>query len=74
MLLDAKVIREVKYPTWLANTVPIKKKNGKRRMCNDFTYLKKACPKDDFPLPRIDKVVSDAANRQLMSLLDYFSG
>jgi len=28
-LLDAKVIREVKYPTWLANTVPVKKKNGK---------------------------------------------
>ena len=25
-LLDAKVIREVKYPTWLANTVPVKKK------------------------------------------------
>jgi len=28
-LLDANVIREVKYPTWLANTVPVKKKNGK---------------------------------------------
>jgi len=27
-LLDAKVIREVKYQTWLANTVPVKKKNG----------------------------------------------
>ena len=50
-LLDAKVIREVKYPTWLANTVPVKKKNGKWRMCIDFTDLNKACPKDDFPLP-----------------------
>ena len=28
-LLDVKVIREVKYPTWLANTVSVKKKNGK---------------------------------------------
>ena len=28
-LLDEKVIREVKCPTWLTNTVPIKKKNGK---------------------------------------------
>jgi hypothetical protein len=28
-MLDANVIREVKYPTWLANTVPVKKKNGK---------------------------------------------
>ena len=72
-LLDAKVIREVKYPTWLANTVPVKKKNGKWRMCIDFTDLNKACPKDDFPLPRIDKVVDDAANSQMMSLLDCFS-
>ena len=38
-------------------------------MCIDFTDLNKACPKDDFPLPRIDKVVDDAANSQHMSLL-----
>ena len=43
-------------------------------MCIDFTDLNKACPKDDFPLPRIDKVVDDAFNSQLMSLLDCFSG
>ena len=73
-LLDANVIREVKYPTWLANTVPVKKKNGKWSMCIDFTDLNKVCPKDDFPLPRIDRVVDDAANNQLMSLLDCFSG
>jgi hypothetical protein len=35
-LQDAKVIREVKYPVWLANTVPVKKKNGKWRMCVDL--------------------------------------
>jgi hypothetical protein len=32
-LQDAKVIREVKYLVWLANAVPVKKKNGKWRMC-----------------------------------------
>jgi hypothetical protein len=42
-LQDTKVIREVKYPIWLANTVPMKKKNGKWRMCVDFTVLKKYC-------------------------------
>ena len=73
-LLDAKVIHEVKYSTWLANTMPVKKKNGKWRMCIDFTDLNKACPKDDFPFPRIDKIVDDAANSQLMLLLDCFSG
>jgi hypothetical protein len=73
-LLDANVIREVKYPTWLANTVPVKKKNGKWCMCIDFTDLNKAYPKDDFPLPRNDRVVDDVAKSQLMSLLDCFSG
>jgi hypothetical protein len=73
-LQDAKVIREVKYPVWLANTVPVKKKNGKWRMCVDFTDLNKACKKEDFPLERVDKIVDDAANSEMLSLLDMFSG
>jgi hypothetical protein len=72
-LQDAKVIREVKYPVWLANTVPAKKKNGKWRMCVDFMDLNKACKKDDFPLERVDKIVDDAANIEMLSLLDMFS-
>jgi hypothetical protein len=73
-LQDAKVIIEVKYPVWLANTVPVKKKNGKWRMCVDFMDLNKACKKDDFPLERVDKIVDDAANSEMLSLLDMFSG
>jgi phage FluMu protein gp41 len=73
-LQDAKVIREVLYPVWLANTVPVKKKNGKWRMCVDFTDLNKACKKDDFPLERVDKIVDDATNSEMLSLLDMFSG
>jgi hypothetical protein len=73
-LLDATVIREVMYPKWLANTVPVKKKNGKWRMCIDFTDLNKATPKDNYPLPRMDQVVDSAANVAIMSLLDCFSG
>jgi DNA-directed RNA polymerase beta' subunit len=73
-LQDAKVIREVMYPVCLANIVPVKKKNRKWRMCVDFTDLNKACKKDDFPLKRVDKVVDDAANNEMLSLLDMFSG
>jgi hypothetical protein len=73
-LQDAKVIREVLYPVWLVNTVPVKKKNGKWRMCVDFTDLNKACKKNDFPLERVDKIVDDAANSEMLSLLDMFSG
>jgi hypothetical protein len=72
-LQEAKVIREVKYPVWLANTVPMRKKNGKWRMCVDFTDLNKVCKKDDFPLERVDKIVDDATNSEMLSLMDMFS-
>ena len=43
-------------------------------MCIDFTNLNKACPKDEFPLPRIDSLVDAAVSSELMSLLDCYSG
>jgi hypothetical protein len=43
-------------------------------MCIDFTNLNKAYPKDNFPLPWIDKIVDSAAECEVMSLLDCFSG
>jgi hypothetical protein len=43
-------------------------------MCIDFTDLNKACPKDEFPLPRIDSLVDAVASSELMSLLDCYSG
>jgi hypothetical protein len=67
-LLDATVIREVMYPKWLANTVPVKKKNGKWRMCIDFTDLNKATPKDNYPLPRMDQVVDCGQRRDHVSV------
>jgi hypothetical protein len=56
-LLKAGFIWEVDYPEWLANVVLVKKSNGKWRMCVDITDLNKACPKDSFPMPRIDLLV-----------------
>jgi hypothetical protein len=73
-LLDASFIREVTYPQWLANVVMIHKKNGKWQMCTYFTDLNKCCPKDDFPLAKIDKIVDSDAGYEMTSLLDCFSG
>jgi hypothetical protein len=56
-LLQAGSIREVHYLDWLANVVLVKKASGKWRMCVDFTDLNKACPKDSFPLTRMDILV-----------------
>uniref|UniRef100_A0A2N9I9Y3 Uncharacterized protein n=1 Tax=Fagus sylvatica TaxID=28930 RepID=A0A2N9I9Y3_FAGSY len=73
-LLTAGFIREVYYPEWLANDVMVKKSNGKWRMCVDFTDLNKACPKDSYPLPRIDQLVDSTAGHKLLSFMDAFSG
>ena len=50
---QARAIKEIFYPEWLANTVVVKKKNEKWRVCMDFTNLNKACPKDPLPILRI---------------------
>ena len=73
-LLTASFICEVYYPEWLANVVLVKKANRKWRMCMDFTDLNKACPKDSFPLPRIDQLVDFTAGHKLLTFMDAFSG
>jgi hypothetical protein len=72
--LEAGFIKEVFHPTWLANPVLVKKKNGKWRMCVDYTSLNKACPKVHFPLPRIDQIVDSTAGCELLCFLDAYSG
>ena len=73
-LLKAGFIREVKYPEWLANVVVVQKKGGKWRVCVDYTDLNDACPKDSFPLPRIDQIVDASARHGMLSFLDAFYG
>ena len=69
---DAKFIKEVYYPDWLANVVMVKKASKKWRMCVDFMNLNKACPKDSYPLTWIDILVDSTARHQLLSFMDAF--
>ena len=73
-LKHAGAIKKVFYPEWLANTMVVKKKSGKSRVCVDFTDQNKACPKDPFPMPRIDQLVDAMAGHPRMSFLDVFQG
>ena len=73
-LLEAGFIREVFYLEWLANVVMVKKNNDKWRMCVDFIDLNKACPKDSFPLPRIDQLVDSTVGHKLLNFMDALSG
>ena len=63
----------MEYPEWLANVVLVKKANEKWRLCIDFTDVNRACPKDSFPLPRIDLIVDATAGYELLNFMDAFS-
>ncbi|RDX91658.1 hypothetical protein CR513_26331, partial [Mucuna pruriens] len=73
-LLAAGFVREVRYPTWLANVVLVKKASGRWRMCTDYTDLNRACPKDPYPLPSIDRLVDGVSGFALLSFMDAYSG
>ncbi|XP_070017006.1 uncharacterized protein [Nicotiana sylvestris] len=72
--LTTKVIRVTRYPTWLANVVPVPKKDGKTRFCVDCRDLNKASPKDDFPLPNINILIDNCAKHEIGSFVDCYAG
>ncbi|KAL2226685.1 UNVERIFIED_CONTAM: hypothetical protein Sindi_2027200 [Sesamum indicum] len=73
-LLKAGYVSEVQYTEWLSNVVLVPKALGKWRMYTDFTDLNKACPKDPYPLPRIDVMVDSTAGFEMFSMMDAYQG
>jgi len=73
-LIEAGFIREVKHPTWIANMVPVRKKNGQRRVCVDFRDLNDACPQDDFPLPVTELMIDSTTEHEVLSFIDCTAG
>ena len=73
-LLAAGFIKEVYHLEWLANPVLVRKKNGKWRLCVDYMGLNKACPKDLFPLPRIDQIVDSTSRCETLCFLNAYFG
>ena len=71
---NARFLKVVNYPKWLANVILVPKKDVKVRMCVNFRDLNKASPKDDFPLPHIDILVDNTVRHDLLSFMDGFSG
>ena len=71
-LKKASAITEVLYPSWLSNTVVVKKKIGKWKVYVNFTSLNRACPKDYFPLLKMDQLVDSTSGHARMSFLDAF--
>jgi len=73
-LIEAGFVRDVKYPTWIANIVPVRKKNGQLRICVDFRDLNNACLKDDFSLPVTELMVDSTTGHEALSFMDCTAG
>ena len=71
-LKEAGAIKEIYFSEWLANIIVVKKKNGKWRVCVDFTDLNRACPKDPFHMLKIDQLVDSMYGHPRISFLDIF--
>ncbi|KAK2422650.1 hypothetical protein QL285_033170 [Trifolium repens] len=73
-LLKSKFIRAARYVEWLANIVPVIKKNGTLRVCIDFRDLNNATPKDEYVMPVAEMLIDSAAGFEFFSMLDGYSG
>ncbi|GKB00098.1 reverse transcriptase domain-containing protein [Tanacetum coccineum] len=73
-LVDAGIMKEVHYHSWLSNPVMVKKHDGSWQMCVDFKDLNKACPQDGYPLPEIDWKVESLCGYPLKCFLDAYKG
>ncbi|XP_019052970.1 PREDICTED: uncharacterized protein LOC109114559 [Nelumbo nucifera] len=73
-LLTADFMREVEYQSWIANPVRMKKANGKWHMYIDYIDPNRACLKDSFPLPRINRLIDATLRFELLSFTDAYSG
>ncbi|KAL0461427.1 UNVERIFIED_CONTAM: Retrovirus-related Pol polyprotein from transposon gypsy [Sesamum latifolium] len=73
-LMAAGHNEEIQFPEWLSNVILVSKPEGKWRMCIQFRNLNKACPKDFYPLPRIDQLVDSTSSCELLSMMDASQG
>nr|GFB07736.1 reverse transcriptase domain-containing protein [Tanacetum cinerariifolium] len=73
-LVNAGIMKEVHYHSWLSNSVMVKKHDDNWRMCVDFIDLNKACPKDGYPLSGIDWTVESLCGYPLKCFLDGYKG
>ncbi|GJW44091.1 reverse transcriptase domain-containing protein [Tanacetum coccineum] len=73
-LVEAGIMKEEHYHDWLSNLVMVKKHDDSWRMCVDFKDLNKACPKNGYPLPKIDWKVESICEFPFKCFLDAYKG
>jgi hypothetical protein len=73
-LLQAQIIVPLRYSEWVANLVPVRKKNGEIRLFVDFRNLNRSSLKDNYPLPNMEHILQRVTGASRMSMIDGFSG
>ena len=71
---NASFLAVTSYLQWVANVVPMPKKDGMVCMCMNYRDLNREIPKDDFLLPHIDVFVDTTSQHKVFSFRDGFSG
>ena len=70
-LVKNDIIEKVDHPTpWISSLQPVRKPNGKIRLCIDPHHLNKAFHRNYFPMPSLDAVLPELAQAQIFSLCD----
>jgi hypothetical protein len=72
--MDAKIIIPFRYFEWVANLVPVRKKNGEIILCVDFINLNRSSKKDNYPLPKMEHILQRVTGSSRMSMIDGFFG
>ena len=73
-LFDAKIIVTLRFSKWVANFIPVRKKNGEIILCVDFRNLNRISLKDNYPLPKMDQILQRVVGSVRISTMDDFSG
>ena len=69
-----KIIIPLRFLDWVANIVPVRKKNGEIRICVDFQNLNKCSLKENYPFPKMDHLLQKVVGSNRISMLDGYSG
>ncbi|KAH9329344.1 hypothetical protein KI387_001452, partial [Taxus chinensis] len=73
-LKEGGIIQPRRYSSWVANLMPVEKKNGDIRLCVDFRNMNRASLKDNYPFPNMENILQLVTRSELLSTLDGFSG
>lgn len=69
-MLKRGILKKVENPTWLNPIIPVRKKNGKIRLCIDARKLNEATIKNAYPQPNANRILGLLKGTKFLSAID----